>query len=104
MAQIVEEALAFPHKPSPEAIHRTLDAFVAHQTADRLHDIAAPTLVLAGDEDAVTPPRYGRIVADGIPDARMEVLSGEAHQPFQESPDAFNARVDDFWREIEARR
>jgi len=104
VAQIVKEALAFPHKPSPEAIQRTLDAFVAHQTADRLHDIAAPTLVLAGDEDAVTPPRYGRIVADGIPDARMEVLSGEAHQPFQESPDAFNARVDDFWREIEARR
>ena len=65
VAQIVEEALAFPHKPSAEAIERTLDAFVAHQSADRLHDIAVPTLVLSGDEDAVTPPRYGRIVADG---------------------------------------
>jgi pimeloyl-ACP methyl ester carboxylesterase len=25
----------------------------------------------------------------------------EAHQPFQEVPDEFNARVDAFWREVE---
>jgi pimeloyl-ACP methyl ester carboxylesterase len=29
-------------------------------------------------------------------------MPGEAHQPFQEVPDAFNARVDAFWREVEA--
>jgi pimeloyl-ACP methyl ester carboxylesterase len=30
-------------------------------------------------------------------------MPGEAHQPFQEAPDDFNARVDAFWREVEAR-
>jgi hypothetical protein len=34
--------------------------------------------------DLITPPRYGRAVADGIPGARFEVLAEEAHQPFQE--------------------
>ena len=29
-------------------------------------------------------------------------MPGEAHQPFQEVPDEFNARVDAFWREVEA--
>ena len=101
--QIIEEALAFPHKPSPEAIQRTIDAFVAHETADRLQDIVAPTLVLAGARDICTPPRFGRVVAEGIPGARFEVLTEEAHQPFQEIPDEFNARVDAFWREVEAR-
>jgi pimeloyl-ACP methyl ester carboxylesterase len=100
--QIIEEMLAFPHKPTPEAIQRTLDALLAHETADRLHAIAAPTLVLAGDEDICTPPRYGRVVADAIPGARFEVLAGEAHQPFQEAADAFNTRVDAFWREVSA--
>lgn len=38
----------------------------------------------------------------GIPGARFEVLTEEAHQPFQEVPDQFNARVDDFWREVGA--
>jgi pimeloyl-ACP methyl ester carboxylesterase len=31
-----------------------------------------------------------------IPGARFEVLAEEAHQPFEEGPDAFNARVDAF--------
>jgi pimeloyl-ACP methyl ester carboxylesterase len=30
------------------------------------------------------------------------VLPGAAHQPFQETPDDFNARVDAFWRAIDA--
>ena len=101
--QIIEETLAFPYQASPEAIQTTIDAFLAHETADRLQDIAAPTLVLAGAQDICSPPRYGRVVAEGIPDARFEVMAEEAHQPFQEVPDEFNARVDAFWREVEAR-
>jgi len=38
-----------------------------------------------------------------IPDARFEVMEEEAHQPFQEVPEEWNARVDAFWREVEAR-
>lgn len=101
--QIIEETLAFPHQASTDAIQRTIDAFLAHETADRLQDIAAPTLVLAGGQDICTPPRYGRLVAEGIPGARFEVLTEEAHQPFQEIPDDFNARIDAFWREVETR-
>jgi pimeloyl-ACP methyl ester carboxylesterase len=100
--QVIDETLAFPHKPSPKAIQTTLDAFLAHETADRLRHIAAPTLVLAGGQDICTPPRYGREVADRIQGARFEVLPAEAHQPFQEVPEEFNARVDAFWCEIEA--
>ena len=103
VAQIVEEALAFPHKQSVEAFQRQIDAFVAHETADRLHAIAAPTLVLAGGQDIIAPPRYGRVVAERIPGARFEVLPAEAHQPFQEIPEEFNARVDAFWQEVEGR-
>jgi pimeloyl-ACP methyl ester carboxylesterase len=103
VAQIVEEALAFQHPASTEAIQRTIDAYLAHETADRLHAIKVPTLVLAGGQDIITPPRYGRLVAERIPGARLEVLPEEAHQPFQEVPDEFNARVDAFWREVEAR-
>jgi len=102
--RIIEEALAFPHKQSAEAFQRQLDPFRTHETLDRLSEIAVPTLVLAGELDIVAPPRLGRVVAERIPGARFEVLPGEAHQPFQEVPEAFNARVDAFWREVEAQR
>jgi pimeloyl-ACP methyl ester carboxylesterase len=102
--RIVEEAMAFPHQQSLEAFQAQVDACQAHDTADRLSQIGAPTLVLAGELDTILPPRVGRAVAAAIPNARFEVMPGEAHQPFQEVPDEFNARVDAFWREVEAGR
>jgi pimeloyl-ACP methyl ester carboxylesterase len=102
VGQIVEEALAFPHQQSVEAFQAQVDVCLAHDTADRLAEIAAPTLVISGEFDTILPPRFGRAVAAGIPNARFDVMPGEAHQPFQEVPDEFNARVDAFWREVEA--
>ena len=103
VGQIVDEALAFSHPQSAEAFKAQLAPIRTHDNLARLPQITAPTLVLAGDQDITTPPRYGRVVADAIPGARFEVMPGEAHQPFQESPDAFNARVDAFWSEVESR-
>ncbi len=101
--QIVEEALAFPHQQSVEAFQAQVNVCAAHDTVDRLSKIAAPTLVLSGELDILFPPRCGREVAEAIPDAEFEVMPGEAHQPFQEVPEDFNARVDAFWRAAEAR-
>ena len=102
VGQIVEEGLAFPHQWSVEAFQAQVDVCLAHNTEDRLQEISAPTLVLSGEFDIILPPRFGRSVAAGIPNAHFEVMPGEAHQPFQEVPDEFNARVDAFWREVEA--
>ena len=101
--EIVEETLAFPHQQSIEAFQAQVDACLTHDTADRLPQIAAPTLVLSGELDVILPPRFGRFVAAAIPHARFEIMPAEAHQPFQEVPEEFNARVDAFWREVEAR-
>jgi pimeloyl-ACP methyl ester carboxylesterase len=101
--QIVEEALVFPHQQSVEAFQAQVDVCLDHDTADRLSEIAAPTLVLAGGLDVILPPRFGESVAGEIPGARFEVMPDEAHQPFQESPDEWNARVDAFWSEVESR-
>jgi 3-oxoadipate enol-lactonase/4-carboxymuconolactone decarboxylase len=41
--------------------------------------IAAPTIVLAGLQDAATPPEHGALIANGIPGARLELLDPAAH-------------------------
>jgi len=97
------EVLAFPHKQSTEDLQRFLDAFLDHDMSDRLPGITAPTLVLAGERDPTARPPLCRAVAELISGARFEVMEEEAHQPFQEVPDEWNARVDAFWREVEAR-
>ena len=79
-----------------------IDAFVDHDTTDGQPEIAAPTLVLPGGRDLQMPPPLCRAVAELIPGARFEVMEEEAHQPFQEVPEQWNARVDAFWREVQA--
>ena len=100
--QIIEDALAFPHKQATEDLQRSLDAFLDHDTTDRLPQIYAPTLVLAGGLDTTSRPELCRAVAELIPNARFQLMNEESHQPFQESPDDWNARVDAFWREVRA--
>jgi len=100
--QIIEDVLRFPHKQAAEETKRFLDAFLDHDTSDRLPRISVPTLVLAGGRDSTSRPELCRAVAELIPGAQFEVMDDESHQPFQEVPDDWNARVDSFWREVEA--
>jgi 3-oxoadipate enol-lactonase len=104
VAAIVDEVIAFPYKQTTEDLLRFLDAFFAHgDTTARLPSITVPALVLAGGLDLTSRPELGRAVAQAIPGADFEVQEGESHQPFQEVPDVWNARVDRFWQDVEAR-
>ena len=62
----------------------------------RLAEIAAPTLVIVGSEDQVTPPRVSEELAAGIPDTELEVVAGAGHLANQEQPERFNDLVDAF--------
>ena len=55
--------------------------------AGRLASVAVPTLVLWGDSDRIADPGYGRALADAIPKARFELLTGTGHMPQVETPD-----------------
>ena len=99
--QLIEEALAFPHPQSPESMHQQLDAWGNHTTLERLGLVEVPTLVIAGGRDLICPPHLGKAVADAIPGAQFEVWPEAAHQPFQEEPERFNARLEAFWASLE---
>jgi pimeloyl-ACP methyl ester carboxylesterase len=65
---------------------------------DRVADIAAPTLVLTGDLDVVVDPRNSELLAQRIPDARLELFPGAGHLFFWEQPDRFVEVVKEFLR------
>jgi pimeloyl-ACP methyl ester carboxylesterase len=101
VGQIIEEALAYPHPQPPAAFQAQLRPFQTHDTLDRLDRITAPTLVVAGGLDVMISPRLGRVVAERIAGAEFVLLPEEAHQPFQEVPEQYNALVDEFWRRVD---
>jgi 3-oxoadipate enol-lactonase len=53
-----------------------------------LHRIGAPTLVVSGAEDQAVPPEHQRLIADGVPGARLLTLSPAAHLANLEQPAA----------------
>ncbi|WNJ87926.1 alpha/beta fold hydrolase [Bosea sp. 685] len=68
----------------------------ASDSRSRLGDIGVPTLVVVGEEDIITPPSESRVLAEGIPGSRLEVMAGAGHFPMLEQPQAFNRLLDDF--------
>ena len=60
---------------------------------DELDSIAAPTLVVVGDEDPATTPDDARFLADNIPDAKLVVIPHARHLVNVEQPEAFSAPV-----------
>lgn len=68
-------------------------AILGHNTYDRLPQITAPTLVLAGEDDPMIPAANSRILAERIPNARLRVWPGLRHGFNAERPDEVNAEL-----------
>lgn len=64
--------------------------------ADRLAAIEAPTLLVWGEEDRITPPAVGEAFLAGLPDARLVTIPRCGHAPMLEAPAAFVAAVAGF--------
>ncbi|WP_309646929.1 alpha/beta fold hydrolase [Nocardioides sp.] len=60
---------------------------------DRLGEVCAPVLAVAGDRDAVTPAALLREVAEGVRDGRLEVLPDVGHLAPAEAPSAVAALI-----------
>jgi len=46
---------------------------------ERLSEVAVPTIVLHGSEDAMFKPDMGKRLADGLPSAEFRLVEGAAH-------------------------
>jgi pimeloyl-ACP methyl ester carboxylesterase len=77
----------------PEAYSHQVDAILEHDTFSRLHQVRAPTLVMAAAEDVLTPVMLSQEIAAAIPGARLTVLPRGNHAVQIEDPETFNAAV-----------
>lgn len=63
---------------------------------DRLGEIAVKTLVVYGEHDRLTPPRFHEYLAEHLPDADLAEIGAAAHLPFVERPAVFDEVVSEF--------
>ncbi|MEE2688748.1 MAG: alpha/beta fold hydrolase [Pseudomonadota bacterium] len=80
---------------------RAYEAIIEMNYDGRLAEITTPTLIIAGSEDASTPPARMQMYAEGIAGARMVILDGAGHFPNVEKPDPFNDALATFLESVD---
>ena len=80
----------------PIAFQIGLNAIAQLDLVDDLGEIKAPTLVVVGEEDALTPPEHSKVIADGIAGARLEVIGHAGHLANLDQPERFTELLTDF--------
>jgi pimeloyl-ACP methyl ester carboxylesterase len=62
----------------------------------RLGEIQLPALVVVGDQDRLTPPKYSEYLARSLARAKLECIERAGHFVSLEQPDAVNRALRDF--------
>ena len=77
-------------------LRAAVECLPSHDLRERLGEIGAPALVIAGELDTETPVAYSRVLAEGLPDAELIVLDGVGHLAVSEAADVVNRLVRDY--------
>ncbi|WP_047864833.1 alpha/beta fold hydrolase [Rubrobacter aplysinae] len=98
--QTVERVQQMMLDSSPDGVVAALGALRERpDSTPLLGEIRVPTLVVGGEEDALSPPETMAGMADAIPDSRHVVLSEAGHLSNLESPGKFSAALSGFLEE-----
>lgn len=85
----------------PEAYRLGARAVWLAEQRERATAIRVPTLVIVGDEDAITPPGLSEELVSLIPESRLHIIAGASHLANLDDPAEFNGTIDDFLSAVE---
>ncbi|MCO6461700.1 MAG: alpha/beta hydrolase [Saprospiraceae bacterium] len=74
----------------------TAKSAVRHNLENQLHNIVAPTCLIWGKNDTITPPFVADKFHELIKNSELYFLDECGHSPMMELPDEFNAILGDF--------
>ncbi len=78
-----------PHPQSAKGFSHQLHAVKTHDVSNRLSEIQAPTLVIAGDEDILMPKASAKIFSESLKNSEFVVIPDCAHMPHVEKSREF---------------
>lgn len=80
----------------------TAKSAIRHNLRDKLGAIVAPTLLIWGKEDTITPAFVGEEFNQRIKNSRLVLLEKCGHAAMMEHPDVFNHHLEKFLEEVVA--
>ena len=74
--------------PEPLGYAHQAGAVASHDAYDRLNRVAAPTLVVHGEQDIFIPPANALVLAEKIPGAELHLWPDAGHMYIVDEPRA----------------
>ncbi|RLF16554.1 MAG: alpha/beta hydrolase [Thermoprotei archaeon] len=94
--KLVEASIAEMLKVPLHVALRNFKACNSFDLRSKLGEVRAPTLIIAGDEDRLTPLKWAEYLRNNIEGARLKVIEGCGHIAMLEKPLEFNRALMDF--------
>lgn len=84
---------------TPAALQAALDAVAEADARAFLPKIQAPTLLVFGGKDSITPPRMGEYLHRHLPHSELHIIDHAAHAPFLTHAARFADWLSDFFQQ-----
>jgi len=95
--EVVESSVKSRLLVAPDAYIGSMENFLLHfDTRSRLGEIRAPTLIIAGEQDAMLKNTYSQDLHQGIAGSKLVVIPKQNHGIFHEVPSLLAAEVENF--------
>lgn len=101
--EIVARSLEYSLKVQLDGYKPAFRAMVAGNIFDDIAPLAVPGLIVAGADDRTATEQVVKSIADAMPGIRHEVIPDIGHLIFLEHPERFNAILEDFLGQAEAK-
>ncbi len=95
-AALKERVFAEYMKNDARTIFDDFTACDSFNVMGSLEAICVPTLVICGEDDRFTPPKYSRYLAETIPGALLALVEGTGHMVMIEKPGQVNKAIKGF--------
>jgi pimeloyl-ACP methyl ester carboxylesterase len=93
---MVQSGFSEMMKSSADVIYGDFYACDKSDMLTKVKEIASPTLVICGLDDALTPPKYSEFLAREIPNAQLVLVPDAGHMVMLEKPGETNRAIETF--------
>lgn len=92
---IEQDAEAMLRTPIP-VIEGDFRACHSFDLMEQIQEITAPTLVICGTDDLMTPPKYAEYLHQKIKESQLALIPGAGHMVMLEKPEEVNRTIEAF--------
>jgi pimeloyl-ACP methyl ester carboxylesterase len=91
--KLIEASLSEVRKCLVKVIRRDFELCDSFDIMERIGEIELPTLILVGDNDKMTPPKYSSYLNDNINGSEYHIIENAGHSLMLEQVQSFNDAI-----------